>query len=218
MVMSRKIATTRAISSALTACLAASTVVALLASPASAASHAAQIAAIDQIARQGLRREVFALDSPTEVRIRAEGLADRQGTHFLAYGWILDLASRRPAWVMDATNGAWDSKTQNWKVDDRVTLPAGTYALYYASYGGSFPLDKEIRVLGLILGRFESSVGPNVKWNEYGDDSRWGIRVDGLSAGIDGDRDGEHLSHKYVCIGWVETNRCQSRPVGLICT
>jgi hypothetical protein len=184
MVMSIKIARTGAISSALAACLAASTVVPLLAPPASAANRGAQVAAIDRISSQGLRREIFALDGPTEVRIRAEGLADRQGTHFLAYGWILDLTSRRPAWVMDATNGEWDSKTQNWKVDDRVTLPAGTYALYYASYGGSFPVDKEIRVLGLILGRFESSVGPNVKWNEYGDDSRWGIRVDGLSAGF----------------------------------
>jgi hypothetical protein len=182
--MSIKIATTRAVSSALTACLAASPIAALLAPSASAANHGTQLAAIEQITRQGLRREVFALDGPTELRIRAEGLADRQGTRFLAYGWILDLASRRPAWLMDATNGEWDRKTQNWRVDDRVTLPAGTYALYYASYGGSFPLDKEIRVLGLILGRIESSVGPNVKWNAQGDDSRWGIRVDGLSPGF----------------------------------
>lgn len=187
MVMSIKIATARAIASALTACLAASAVAALLtllAPLASAANHGAQIAAIDRIASQGLRREVFVLDGPTEVRIRAEGLADRQGTNFLAYGWILDLTSRHPAWVMDATNAAWDRKTQNWKVDERMTLPAGIYALYYASYGGSFPLDKEIRVLGMILGRFESSVGPSVKWNEHGDDSLWGIRVDGMGAGF----------------------------------
>jgi len=141
MVMSMKVATTRAVSSALTVCLAAFTVFALLAPPASAANPGTQIAVVDRIARQGLRRELFVLDGSTEVRIRAEGLADRQGTNFLAYGWILDLNSRRPAWVMDATNGEWDRKTQNWKVDERVTLPAGTYALYYASYGGSSPLD-----------------------------------------------------------------------------
>lgn len=183
MVMSTRIATPAALLSVLTACLATAAAVALLAPPASAANRGPQIAAIDQITRQGLRRELFVLDNPTEVRIRAEGLADRQGTSFLAYGWILDLASRRPAWTMDATNGEWDRKTQNWKVDDRVTLPAGTYALYYASYGGSFPLDKEIRVLGLVLGRIESSVGPSVKWNEHGDDSRWGIRVEASSPG-----------------------------------
>jgi hypothetical protein len=179
-----RIATTRAVSSALAACLAASAAIVLSSLPASAAKHGTQVAAIDQIIRQGLRREVFALDAPTELRIRAEGLADRRGTRFLAYGWILDLTSRRPAWTMDSTNGEWDPKTQNWKVDDRVTLPAGTYALYYASYGGAFPLDKEIRVLGLILGRIESSIGPGVKWNEHGDDSRWGIRIDGLSPGF----------------------------------
>ena len=187
MVMSIKIATTKPVASTLTARLAGSALVTFLAfipPLASAANHGAQVAAIDHIATQGLRRELFVLDSPTEVRIRAEGLADRQGTNFLAYGWILDLTSRRPGWVMDASSGAWDSKTQNWKVDERVTLAAGTYALYYASYGGSFPLDHEIRVLGLILGRIESSVGPSVKWNQHGDDSRWGIRVDGLSAGI----------------------------------
>jgi hypothetical protein len=149
-----------------------------------AADHGARIAAIDQVTRAGLQREIFALDSATEVRIRAEGLADRQGTRFLAYGWILDLSSRQPAWHMDATNGEWDRKTENWKVDDRVTLPPGTYALYYAAFGGSFPLDKDIRFLGLMLGRIETSFGPTVKWNEHGDDSRWGIRVDAVNPGV----------------------------------
>ncbi len=182
--VSTKPAPKRAVSPALLACLAASAMNLLPSCPASAARPSAQVAAIDQITGQGLRRELFTLDAPAEVRIRAEGLADRQGTRFLAHGWILDLASRRPVWVMDATNGQWDAKTKNWKVDDRTTLPAGTYALYYAAYGGSLPLDKEIRVLGLILGRLESDLGPGVKWNQKGEPSRWGIRVDGLSPGF----------------------------------
>jgi hypothetical protein len=82
---------------------------------------------------------------------------------------------------MDASNGEYDKKTENWKADDRVTLPAGTYALYFASYGGSLPLDKELRVLGMVVGRIEATVGPTVHWGEGGDDSRWGIRVDALS-------------------------------------
>lgn len=182
--MSTRIAVMRTFSSALAACLAASWLYVLFDPPVAAANQGTGIVAIDHVARQGLRREVFALDAPTEVRIRAEGLADRQGTSFLSYGWILDLDARRPAWVMDATNSEWDRKTENWRADDRVTLPAGTYALYYASYGGSFPLDKELRVLGLMLGRFEASVGPVVKWNEHGDDSRWGIWVDARSPGF----------------------------------
>jgi hypothetical protein len=184
MVSNMKFASTRVASVAATACLAASAFLALGILPASAADRGVKIAAIDEITDEGLRRELFVLDAATDVRIRAEGLADRQGTHFLAYGWILDLTSRRPAWTMDSTNGEWDPKTQNWKVDDRVTLPAGTYALYFASYGGSFPLDKEIRVLGFVLGRIESSVGPAIKWNAHGDDSRWGIRVDALNPGF----------------------------------
>jgi hypothetical protein len=184
MFMDNRIETPRPGPFAHAALLAALAALAFSGPPALASDRGTLIAAIDQITCQGLRRETFVLDTPTEVRIRAEGLADRQGTHFLAYGWILDLTSRRPAWVMDVSNGEWDRRTENWRVDDRVTLPAGTYALYYASYGGSFPLNKDIRVLGMILGRIEASVGPSVKWNERGDDSRWGIRVEGLSPGF----------------------------------
>jgi hypothetical protein len=153
-------------------------------SPVLAESNRPVIAEIDGITQAGLRREVFALTTPTPVKVRAEGSADPKGSVFLSQGWILDLGSRRPVWTMEGAGGRWDRKTENWTSESETTLPAGTYAVYFAAFGGRMPVDKDIQIFGIPLGRIEGNVGPMVNWEERGDPGRWGIRVESTDPGF----------------------------------
>lgn len=140
------------------------------------------IAEIKRIEDQGVRRELFALSGPTAVRVVGEGVADPKGTVFLARGWILDLDTRETVWKMDQDHGSFHGRSENWRVDEEITLPAGRYALYFAASSGMVPLDKLIKVLGIPLGQIEASIGPNVPWDKLGESDRWGIRLEAKDA------------------------------------
>lgn len=149
---------------------------------ASSAHAATVIAEIDDIRAPGVRRELFRLLDSTPVRIQAEGLADKKGRTFLARGWVLDLESRAVIWEMDDQNGRYDDRSENWKVDDRLDLPPGSYALCFAATGGMMPLDEEIKIFSIPLGKIEASIGPLVAWNKLGDARRWHTRIEATGA------------------------------------
>jgi hypothetical protein len=151
--------------------------------PASAAPRGPVLAEIKNIHDEGLVRQDFVVRESTPVWIEAEGLADPKGTVFLSQGWILDLAGRKPVWSMSGAHGTWDHKTRNWRTEEEVTLPAGTYSAFFAAVGGRYPIDKDIRILGLSVGRIEGNWGPTVKWNEEGEPGRWGLRAQAMDAG-----------------------------------
>jgi len=146
-------------------------------------THAARaetrlIAAVEQIEKQGVRSQLFTLSAPTTVRVRGEGAADPKGNVFLARGWILDLDSRATVWEMDQRHGSFHGKSENWRVDEEVQLPAGRYALYFATSGGMVPLDKMLKIFGVPIGKIEATIGPTVSWNKLGESDRWGIRLE----------------------------------------
>lgn len=79
----------------------------------------------------------FTLPREMPVHITAVG-AGEEGFPFssggmMAYGWILNAASREVEWKMDDHNTA---RTKSERTFDRsVTLPAGSYELYFSAYG-----------------------------------------------------------------------------------
>ncbi len=141
------------------------------------------LADIDGIREPGVQRVAFALTERTRLLVRSEGLSDPKGTAFLAQGWILDLNTRGPVWSLSqAPGGSFDKKTGNWSAEQEVDLPAGIYAAYFASEGGQLPLNKDIKVLGVPIGRVEGDWGRTLKWDETGTPARWGIRVQAIDA------------------------------------
>lgn len=161
--------------------LAAATVV-LLPPMVTMVEAATLIAEIDQIRTPGVRRELFTLLDPTPVRVKGEGLADKKGRVFLARSWILDLATREVVWEMNGANSERDARTENWKVEESLNLPAGSFALYFAATGGMMPFAEEIKVFSIPLGKIESTIGPVVSWNKLGEHRRWGTRVEATGA------------------------------------
>ena len=91
-----------------------------------------------------LRAERFEVVRPAAVSIQGMGARpdydrddwdDWEGhqDYALAYGWILDLETRKPVWSMarEIRPGKLWSKKGIARVDAKVNLPAGKYALFY---------------------------------------------------------------------------------------
>jgi hypothetical protein len=136
------------------------------------------LASIDDIRNEGLYRELFTLTRPADIEIDAIGSGFKERDALLAYAWILDLRSRRPVWHMEAQKASTTGDEGNLHQQERLTLPAGDYALYFSAYGGLFPVEKTIRILDVIkLGSFSIKGGHSVDWNEYGDPDAWGATV-----------------------------------------
>jgi len=107
-----------------------------------------------------LRAERFELLRPATVSIQGMGLKvfyDYDRSHndrdeALAYGWILDLETRKPVWSMAREMNPPRSGHQKGigRVDTKLNLPSGKYAIYYYcglgkgdSYNFSFDEDGE---------------------------------------------------------------------------
>ena len=82
----------------------------------------------------------FVLPAQTDVHIRAKGNGDTKGglkftggeNQLAAYGWIINADTRELVWVMDFQNSHRD---KDYRVfDGTVTLPKGTYEVYFAAY------------------------------------------------------------------------------------
>jgi hypothetical protein len=142
-----------------------------------AGARGPRLAALEEIRRQGLRRAMFVLEQPTRVEILAEGAGDRDGNSFLAQGWILDLQSRRPVWVQEDADNRFDRDSDNWRAEESVELPAGTYGVFYAAFNGFLPVDARLKILGLTIGGLQSRFGRMHDWDDFGDPDRWGIWV-----------------------------------------
>ncbi len=128
----------------------------------------------------GVLRKTFVMPSDGSLLVEAEGLACERGQVFLAAAWILDEETREAVWIMQDAGGRWNGMTENWEVEDTISLTAGTYTAFFAGYGGRLPIERDIRLFGFQIGRLRSSVAPFRDWGEVGDPVRWGIRVQAI--------------------------------------
>ncbi len=154
-------------------------VIVLSDTPALASETLAEIGSIPQ---QGLYRRDFSLASDADVTVEAIGCGLREPAALIAYAWILDLKTRHMVWQMEASRAEETRQKYNLRQEETLHLAAGDYALYFAAYGGSFPIEKTIRLLKLFkLGNVSIFGGNRVRWNEYGDPDRWHaiVRLEG---------------------------------------
>ncbi|MCB9463768.1 MAG: hypothetical protein H6682_08810 [Candidatus Eisenbacteria bacterium] len=144
-----------------------------------------RLAALDGFRRPATRSSVFVLPAPTRLEIEAVGAGDRHGRGLLAHAWILDLESRWPVWTQQDADGEWDRRSENWTTRDEVTLPAGTYALYFAAHDGQLPIDAELKILGIQLGRIRGDFKRQRDWDDVGDPHDWGAWVWAADSGFE---------------------------------
>lgn len=131
----------------------------------------------DHLADAEVVSQVFRLSSPRSVHVECEGAGDAgdgADDEMYAYGWILDLHSREPVWRLTA-NSERRSGNRNFAFDGNISLPAGDYIAYYASYGDWRSRVKIIRFLGKEIGRIELDDGR--KKRIHRDSSRWGLKL-----------------------------------------
>lgn len=80
-----------------------------------------------------LQHEAFALDHPTRLAVEAMGAVDESGA-LAAYGWILNRGDGQVAWIMKP-DAIGQDRSALVHAQDTLTFPAGTYDVYFASYG-----------------------------------------------------------------------------------
>lgn len=154
------------------------------------ASALTTVAEIPDVSDQGLYRQDFSLRRDADVVVDAVGAGSQASGAFLAYAWILDLGSRRPVWRMEMSRTSETKAKGNLRQSETIHLPAGGYALFFTAFGGSFPIEKTIKLLKMFnLGTFSISGGNKVRWDELGDSDEWGTSVelaDGTPADVIG--------------------------------
>ena len=92
------------------------------------------IVSLIRIGDDQLRSQGFTLRRPLEVRIYALGEGISPGGELDDYAWIVDADSRRRVWTMSYTNtGPAGGAEKNRLFDGTLSLPAGSYLVYYRS-------------------------------------------------------------------------------------
>ena len=92
---------------------------------------------LDNVDADETRFAGFVLDSEQEVEIEAVGLHRREQHYINTNAWILNSENREVVWELTDANSKWmNRKIRQYR--DRVTLPAGTYELYYSVYTGHY--------------------------------------------------------------------------------
>ncbi len=89
---------------------------------------------INKVGNDAFVKEGFQIDEKLKVRVHALG-EGRDGEMF-DYGWIVDADTRKKVWEMDyyrTRHGGGDDK--NRLIDEIVTLPAGSFIVYYVTDG-----------------------------------------------------------------------------------
>ena len=117
-----------------------------------------------------LHRRGFQTDRPTRITIDAVGSfnsSEEREEELAAYGWLLDRASREVVWQMDPRQAIREHGSLA-AVRDTILLEAGTYDVYFTSFGNRDHYRSGIGILDRILG-VESA------WR--GDDDRWKLIV-----------------------------------------
>lgn len=133
------------------------------------ASAGETIARLDHIRSDRVNMTGFELLKGGQFQVKAVGLKDG-GDDLIAYGWILDSATRRPVWVMDVDNTDRVGRKGLRESDKTVSLEKGKYELYYYAAGrwsgiANFDGENVFEFLGMI---FKGDFGNDVE--DYIDD------------------------------------------------
>ena len=111
---------------------------------------------LDDIYPEDLRLEGFELDAEQSVAIEAVGFYYRNGGNRILLGnaWILDSKSRDVVWNLSDTRSR-SRKRGMIEFSDEISLPKGTYEVYFASYPIRSLTDvniEDLKDLGEIIG------------------------------------------------------------------
>jgi hypothetical protein len=137
---------------AVTVVLVASSIAAAAATPA----RCSELAAIASPRFRTLSARAFTLDRPQEVRLTGTTYAAR-GSWTLDRIWLLDAASRKVVWdAEDAKLGR--PRHDMASFDEPLSLPAGSYEIYVATYPVDFSSDDRGFDVDKILGKLRESV------------------------------------------------------------
>src|SRR5262249_41900649 len=121
---------------------------------AAGAARADEFVSLDHPAEEELMSQSFRLKSPRTIQVHCVGAGDGESMEDLfAYGWILDLSSHKVVWSLDPEKS--EHERRNLVFDASVSLPAGDYVAYYASYYYWSRGRRIIRFLGKDIGRIE---------------------------------------------------------------
>jgi hypothetical protein len=88
---------------------------------------------IDHPSFNDLEEEPFRLQRPLTVHVHCEGAGEPRGEMF-AYGWILNLRTRKVEWALTRKSSDSEEGDQFVVFDGDVRLPAGEFAAYYAPF------------------------------------------------------------------------------------
>jgi hypothetical protein len=92
------------------------------------------IVQLTRVGNDERRSASFALKAPAQVRVYALGERGNSSRQMADYGWIIDASSREKVWTMDVDQtehaGGGD---KNRMIDEVITLPKGTYTVFYVS-------------------------------------------------------------------------------------
>ncbi len=91
---------------------------------------------ITKLSPRTLKVEGFALDREQEIQIQATGLNTSRRHPFTANAWILDAQTREVVWEMKEANTKPRDRVLR-DFEGTVSLPAGTYEVYYSSFSYS---------------------------------------------------------------------------------
>jgi hypothetical protein len=98
-----------------------------------------RIASLRDFEQTEVKSSGFVLPREMQIRIAALGGGidrAREGSsgNMYAYGWILNADTRKTVWKMNRDNTS-RADNDNRSFDGAITLPAGSYELYFAAYG-----------------------------------------------------------------------------------
>ena len=126
-----------------------------------------------------LRHEAFRLDRPVRLAIDATGSFETDSA-LAAYGWIVRREDRAVVWQMTPQGAVRDRATLA-VTADTVTLGAGTYDAYFATFGDPLlPVQGAESVGEWMAGLLRFG---NRAWES--DQSKWAFRIDPVHPGDD---------------------------------
>ncbi|TAK54242.1 MAG: hypothetical protein EPO24_13370 [Bacteroidetes bacterium] len=132
------------------------------------------IAELTRIGNDETRDVSFTLKQETELRVYALGERSLSNRDMADYGWIINARTREKVWTMEEAHSEHaGGASKNRMVDEVITLPKGTYTMFYKTddshayrdWNSSPPVDQKhwgITVMGAGEGFNESVVEKNV--------------------------------------------------------
>src|SRR5262245_18708878 len=141
---------------------------------------AEEFVSLDHPAEEELMSQAFRLSAPRTIQVRCVGAGDGGAEDLYAYGWILDLTNHKVVWSLDPDSAQHERR--NLVFEGSVSLPAGDYVAYYASYYGWHYGRRIIRFMGKGIGRIE--IRDPRRRRPPSDSQHWGLT---LSTSVQGD-------------------------------